>query len=380
MMSWNPAHNHHSLASSKNLACPQINRKPTMRRQQRLFNGLCALACLCPYGVVAFLAAPFDQPSPTTTHPTSSSSSSCLWGKVKRGQLGKAVDVEAAPARKSKKVTRSGNNRDNNVANISPALAEWASQQSDAAAAYSDDDAPSPPASKPNKRAGRIKQSARKAVEEARDERVEAWVKEFKQLLEEGKPTVDDLLARIDQLVQLPTGNFKQLSASATQQDFRLAWVGSDEAVTHIGTGLHKVPLARLQEVFLSFIGRNRIEIQEVIRILGPFPNVKNTLVGQSAFARGKDSDDDVVDWKLTWDSMVDGTGKEILAGKEENLQRVDLQVYFSSPSVVVAVVPPDADNISVRRTDPWQDNGQHVLVFVREDNLLEELEKLRVA
>jgi hypothetical protein len=67
--------------------------------------------------------------------------------------------------------------------------------------------------------------------------------------------------------------------------------VGSEDAISHIGTGLHKVPLARLQEVFLSALGtttskksnknnnnKNRIELSEVIRLLGPFPNVKRTL------------------------------------------------------------------------------------------------------
>jgi hypothetical protein len=62
--------------------------------------------------------------------------------------------------------------------------------------------------------------------------------------------------------------------------------VGSEDAISHIGTGLHKVPLARLQEVFLSALGtttakksnKNTHELSEVILLLGPFPNVKRTL------------------------------------------------------------------------------------------------------
>ena len=38
--------------------------------------------------------------------------------------------------------------------------------------------------------------------------------------------------------------------------NYSLAWVGSDEAICHLGTGLHKVPLARLQDIFLS-VGRD---------------------------------------------------------------------------------------------------------------------------
>lgn len=221
-----------------------------------------------------------------------------------------------------------------------------------------------------------MKQSARKAAEDARDERVKVLVKELQGSLESKAP-IDIILNTIREIIALPAANFKQLSASAARQDFRLAWVGSDDAVCHVGTGLHKVPLARLQEVFLSFCGRNRIEIQEVIRILGPFPNVKNTLQGQSSFTR--DLESDIVQWRVTWDSMVDGTGKEILAGKDENIQRVDLQVYFSSPAVLIAVVPPNTDNYTVKRVDPLENKGQHVLVFVREDNLNEQLEALRV-
>jgi hypothetical protein len=322
---------------------------------------------------------------------------------VKRGKLSQTVDVDdvaaaatAAATRKSKKVSTNQKKKttSDTAANISPALAEWMAQQEQQSSSSkesnenNDDDddtttssstasSSSSSKNKRPKRPGRIKQSARKAAEDARDERMESWVKEFKEVLEEGK-SVDDIVSHVQELVtQLPTGNFKQLSASAQSQDFRLAWVGSDDAVTHIGTGLHNVPLARLQEVFLSFVGRNRVEIQEVIRILGPFPNVKNTLLGQSTFTRG---DDNILEWTLTWDSMVDGTGKEILAGKEENRKRVDLHVYFSSPSVVVAVVPPNSENTSVYRSNPWENQGQHVLVFVREDNLLDELEKLRVA
>ena len=327
-----------------------------------------ALAFIVAGCAVVHQASAFQS---TLTRP--SFSSLRLWGKVKRGNLGKEVDGTAARRKTKGKSTE---------ASISPALAEWMATQekrSDAQAATTsttDDSASTKASTKRNNKPTRIKQSARKAAEDARDERVEAIVKELNELLKD-KPSVDAILGLVRQLFDLPTANFKQLSASAQRQDFRLAWVGSDDAVCHVGSGLHKVPLARLQEVFLSFCGRNRVEVQEIIRVLGPFPNVKNTLQGQSAFTRQEDA---VVEWRLTWDSMVDGTGNEILAGKDENVRRVDLQVYFASPSVMVAVVPPDDDNVSVRRSDPLQEKGKHVLVFVREDNLMEQLAALRVA
>ena len=41
--------------------------------------------------------------------------------------------------------------------------------------------------------------------------------------------------------------NMKMASAGIKRRDYRMIWAGSDEAICHLGTGLHKVPLARLQ-------------------------------------------------------------------------------------------------------------------------------------
>ena len=73
-------------------------------------------------------------------------------------------------------------------------------------------------------------------------------------------------------------------SKASVSLDYTLAWVGSDDAICHVGTGLHKVPLARLQDIFLTVgnvgVTNNAWRMMEVIRILGPFPNVRNTLLG----------------------------------------------------------------------------------------------------
>ena len=242
----------------------------------------------------------------------------------------------------------------------------------------------------------RTKQSARKEAEDALNQRLGALVEELQDVLDpkEQKATLPEILQVIQKLLDLQedssssntagTSNLRQLSAGAAQHDYRLAWVGSDDAICHVGTGLHKVPLARLQEIFLSLPGRNRVVLQEVIRVLGPFPNVKNTLQGQSTSTTLQSSNNKgqtVVDWTISWDSMTDGTGKELLSGTDENVRVVPLQVYLSTPAVVIGIVPPDLENpTSVYRDDPLQDNGKHVLVFVREDNLEDKLEILRVA
>jgi hypothetical protein len=170
--------------------------------------------------------------------------------------------------------------------------------------------------------------------------------------------------------------------AGNRRYDYRLAWVGSDDAICHIGTGLHKVPLARMQEVFWSCLGKNRIEILEVIRILGPFPNVRNTLqgttqLGKTTTASAIANENAVSTLNIVMDSMIDGTGKQILAGTADNIRRVELHLYYADERVMVAVVPGTDGKV---RSDPLENNGSNVLVFLREEALDDKLDALRVS
>ena len=84
-----------------------------------------------------------------------------------------------------------------------------------------------------------------------------------------------------------------------------------------------------------------------------------------------------MAEWEIVMDSMVDGTGKEILAGTDDNIRRVKLQVYFADPNAILAVVPPESGGL---REDPLEDDGVNVLLFVREDDLEAKLDTLRVS
>lgn len=285
--------------------------------------------------------------------------------------------------------------------------------------ASDDDDGDSSSSSAKTVASRRIKQSVRMQLDEERTEKVKRIVETLEEAVSSGATTnnnsntnmVEAVLGCLEQLLNLEeqysssssmssVSSLKQLCAGTTtatrtakQQpprrlDYRLIWVGSDDAVCHVGTALHKVPLARLQEVFLSLPGRNRIQWTEVIRILGPFPNVRNILQGattSSAVRRrssGAPARLPVADWKLVWDSMIDGTGKEVLAGKEENTRTVHLHVYYSDEQIIVAAVPPEADDDGGGDYEGLlRDNrGQHVLVFVRDEAMEDKLEALRVA
>lgn len=262
---------------------------------------------------------------------------------------------------------------------ISPAIAEWA------AASSSSGDSNTTPSSGTNKGYGsssrRQKQAERQAVDEERAARIQELRTQLQTTLESKKPSLQDILQPIRGMTSLASTNtpadLRALVASPKSLHYRLAWVGGDDAICHTGTGLHKVPLARLQEVFLT-LHRSRITWSEVIRIVGPFPNVKNELKGNTQVANPKRSRGDatsVAEWNIAWDSMVDGTGREVTAGPE--VRNVVLQVLFADPEAIVAVVP---DETGAPRADPFQEDGKHVLVLVKEEALDDKLEALRVA
>jgi hypothetical protein len=313
--------------------------------------------------------------------------------KAKRGRLGSLAEDGIAPpsrSRTSNKSKKSPANKKKSItpdgSKISPALAEWMAKQdgdnepmkssttttslNDGPTAFFEEIQQTDVKMK-EKSSRRVKQSVRKEQEESRKAKIDLTVDALENALEENR-NLDDILTAVRQLMKLESGNPRTLLSSKQRVDYRLAWVGSDDAICHIGTGLHNVPLARLQEVFMSCLGRNRIEVSEVIRILGPFPNVRNILQGSTKIGKG----DQIDSLKIVMDSMVDGTGKEILAGTEDNIRRVNLQIYFSDERAIVAVVPPEKGV----RSDPLEGNGSDVLVFVREDELEEKLDKLRVS
>ena len=260
---------------------------------------------------------------------------------------------------------------------ISPALAQWAAAGGDTVMTNVEGDEISKASSaeytlfEDDKKDRRTKQSARLEQDKRTSDAVQQILGELENVLEQKGNGVVSILEQIQKLTKLPSTNLRVMVAGKEQYVYRLAWVGSDDSICHIGTGLHKVPLARLQEIFLTCQGKNRIELFEVISILGPFPNVRNTLQGGSEVNTG-----DISTWTISMDSMIDGTGKEILAGKEENIRKVKLQIYFADPNAIVAIVPPENGGF---RENPWENDGANVLLFVQEDKIDEKLEALRV-
>jgi hypothetical protein len=273
----------------------------------------------------------------------------------------------------SRKKKSASNKSGATASEMSPDLAKFLEQSGDDSSAEAEavqkgKKGPSP------KRERRQKQSAKLVIDEERNARIEIVLDELQEVLGERTGNVRDILTVVEKLMKIPSNDnndLRRLLSARDRSDYRLAWVGSDDAICHVGTGLHKVPLARMQEVFMNCLGKNQIEILEVISLIGPFPNVKNVLQGTTKITSGGDGSE----LQIVMDRMVDGTGKEIKPESEDSIRRVDLEVAFCDERVIVVVMPDD-DNENAK---PLDHDGKRVLLFVREEELDDKLELLRV-
>ena len=342
-------------------------------------------------------------------------SSSELYGR-KKGNLGKTVSAGGVSTKKKKK-----NNKKSKVDDVAPkvsnSLSQWAStlnsdsesmnnevasdvttveRSEDAGATFApfgaDDEtttssstSSSNQQSKGNKSNRRERSTQRQQLSSVLNAKVDSVLASITELISSNNLPVDVLLSKIQSLTELQSPITLKALLNSNARDYTLSWVGSDDAICHIGTGLHKVPLARLQDIFLT-IGRDgsgqskTCRLMEVISIFGPFPNVRNTLQGEFASQKAQESAragdavrTDTV--KIMYDSMTDGLGKEIDAGTEDNVRYVDLNIVFASDNALVCVVPTDDEE-----NNGFGKDGKNVLLFLKEDDLDFRLEELRAA
>ena len=332
---------------------------------------------VCAYFVLLLCLVQGFQPSPTATRLRTSLEAR----RVKRQSLGSIAEdgIISTPKKVNKaSATTSSSNKKTSGGGVSSDLANWAASQEsgdanlvEPAGDRSSNVAAFVPFEQQQTKDRRGRQSERLQIDTRRDAEVRQIIEDLEEELE-NKNNIENILEFTKKLIQIESTPLKVLTAASSSRDYRLAWVGSDEAICHIGTSQHKVPLARLQEIFLTLEGRNRIQLYEVISVLGPFPNIRNTLKG-SCQVTGMDP----FSWKITYDSMIDGLGKELLADKEGNVQRVDLQVIFCDQNAIVAIIPPKDGGSP--RSDPLESNGRDMLVFIREDDMDSKLDAMRV-
>ena len=409
-----PVHHHHHHHQHQHQQYQQYQQQQYQHQQQEPSRSCSSSLIVLEArkvkrsGLLSDLADTSGVVSKSTTPPRSRRSSSSA-----------AAAAAAAAATKKKKSGPSKSTASAPPEGIAPGLADWVSKQRSSS---SDDDnssadtgtgiddvdessvtSTSTEVTKKGKKNNRnkTKKSEQQLIQDSiLNERVDSLLDQLDNALEE-KGNLAGILSVVGQLFDVapdrssssPFSGLKSLLASKPgraggqgaqpQYNFRLAWVGSDEALCHIGTGLHKVPLARMQEVFFCCLGRNRIEVLEVISITGPFPNIRNTLQGETKIMKGgggiSGGNSNIEKLRIDVDSMTDGTGKELLPPGEKS-RIVDLDVYFSDERAIVAVVPPSEEEKDNDDTDPLRNNGQNVLVFVREDEMDDKLDSLRVS
>jgi len=322
-----------------------------------------------------------------------------LYGR-KKGGLGKIGN--SGVTTKAKKKSKKKSKVKEASPKISPSLSEWASSLDESNVSASDKistgTAPSSSDSStfkpfeefasPKKSNSRRERSETRAEKDrAKNQQIDSILLDITTRISSNNFSVEALLEDIKTLIKVqPATTFKSL-LKTNLKDYNLAWVGSDDCICHVGTGLHKVPLARLQDIFLS-VGRDRsgqaktVTLLEVISILGPFPNVRNTL--QGSIIEEKRTEREVMGASITenkvkfmYDSMFDGLGKEISAGKEDNVRYVDLNILYADEKALVCVVP--SDN-SKGIDEEFGDNGENVLLFLKEDDLDLKLDQLRAS
>jgi len=125
---------------------------------------------------------------------------------------------------------------------------------------------------KMNSSSRRSKQLVRKEENFKRNQIEKYLIENLQTLLEEKQVDINNFLSVIDDLTKNgpKDATMRTISSSKLEQAYKILWAGSDAAVCFLGTGLHNVPLAKLDELFMLFVKSN-VEILEVIRLIGKF-------------------------------------------------------------------------------------------------------------
>lgn len=180
-------------------------------------------------------------------------------------------------------------------------------------------------------------------------------------------------------LSSAPAPSFARL-----QGDWKLAFVSSEQGFSLIGTGLHKVFGTRMEELFVTFSGRRKarlIETTEVLRVIGPFPNVKNVLSGTIAFkeagggAAAIAAETGASLLTLTYSSMIEGTGR-VLDGKENERVAAFWVRHLDERALVLEAAKASGSG----KYDGASDIAAgELLVFEKEPDLAAEFVRLRI-
>lgn len=196
------------------------------------------------------------------THGLSKHANSCTRGnslfgrKIKRGGLGSAASsVKGKSSAKGKKKSSTNVPISEDLANFMNEKKTGYGNKRQASASTTEKTL--------TKKEKRRQQSE---TEIKRINEIDTILDRLKDVLEKRTGDIQDVLGVLTRLLSIDdqflfasstssssrySNNLRQM-LMGSGSSYRLAWVGSDESICHIGTGLHKVPLARMQEVFFE--------------------------------------------------------------------------------------------------------------------------------
>merc|ERR1711990_42418 len=121
------------------------------------------------------------------------------------------------------------------------------------------------------------------------------------------------------------------------------------------GSGLHKVFATRMEDLFVSFgpdvmmasKGAVGFETAEILRVFGPFPNIRNTFAGEFKVGQGqggvsrRDWADGVT---LSYDTMVNGLGQSIKAPDGKDTRRMVGRIPYANSAGLIYLPSMDVD------------------------------------
>lgn len=129
------------------------------------------------------------------------------------------------------------------------------------------------------------------------------------------------------------------VTAAGMKGDYQLVFVTSDEALCAVGSGLHKVFATKMEDLFISFgpkymqaeSGAFGLETAEILRVFGPFPNIRNTFAGDFACGDGGS----VV---LSYDTMVNGLSQKIKAPDGKDTRRMKGRIPYANSAGLIYI------------------------------------------
>jgi len=125
--------------------------------------------------------------------------------------------------------------------------------------------------------------------------------------------------------------------------DWKLVFVDTAEAIAQVGSALGQLPGSSIVDLFASFNVKGEVAIQEVVRVAGPFPTVRNLLSGTWEY-KDKASGftgDTLSEPRLqcTYTEMVDGRNKKTTIETGFKQKTVQLDVRYVDSDVLVAFI-----------------------------------------